>query len=147
MHFVFHIETVLLLVTFINKFNEVLSFQNLEDVDVVYICFMNDFLIIIFLGGAPTSIYVTFSIRPSIHSSVHLSVHRTAYLRNCTWSGHNFWCTYVKWWYIKAFFFSFFQNFDFLGCSGGKWAKISPKREIAITSVRTISQEPYIILS
>ena len=30
-------------VTFINKLNEVLSFQNSENVDIVYVCFMNNF--------------------------------------------------------------------------------------------------------
>ena len=47
-----------------------------------------------FLGGAPTSIYHFF--RPSVR--------RAPYLRNRTLSDHNFWYTYVKWWYVQAFF-------------------------------------------
>ena len=30
-----------------------------------------------------------------------------------------FWCTRVKWWHLLVIF-SFFQNFDFLGCKGGE---------------------------
>ena len=51
----------------------------------------------------------------SVHLSVGLSIRHAAYLRNRTSSDHNIWYTYVKWWYLHAFF-SFFQNFDFLGC-------------------------------
>ena len=42
LHFIFHIEPVLLLVKFINKFNDALSFQNLKNVDIFNIYFMND---------------------------------------------------------------------------------------------------------
>ena len=44
-----------------------------------------------FLVGHPP-LYVTFSVRPSVHPSVC----RTPYLRNYTSSDHNFWYTYVK---------------------------------------------------
>ena len=37
-------------------------------------------------------------------------IHHTPYLRNRTSYDHNFWYTYVKWWYLQAYF-SFFQNF------------------------------------
>ena len=40
--FTVYIEIMVLLVTFINKLNEV-SFQTLSNVDIVYICFMYDF--------------------------------------------------------------------------------------------------------
>ena len=70
----------------------------------------------------------------SLFLSIHLSVCRVLYLRNRTSSHHNFWYTYLKWWYLQAFF-TFFKNFDFLGCYGGKRAKNSPKWEITITSV------------
>ena len=77
------------------------------------------------MGHPP--LYVTFSICPSVYPSVC----RAPYLRNCTSPDHNFWCTYVKWWYLQGFF-SFFKNFDFLSC---KSAKNSPKWKITITSV------------
>ena len=59
----------------------------------------------IFLGGAPTSICHFF----------HPFVRRSPYLRNYTSSVHNLWYTYVKWWYLQELF-SFFKNFDVLGC-------------------------------
>ena len=43
----------------------------------------------IFLGG---SLYVTFSVCPSVHPSV------THHLRNRTSFNHNFWYPCVKWW-------------------------------------------------
>ena len=52
-----------------------------------------------FLGGAPTSIWHFF----------RQSVCRAAYLRNRTSSGHNFWQTYVKWWYLQVLFFYFLR--------------------------------------
>ena len=50
------------------------------------------------VGKAP--LYVTFSVRPSVC--------HTSYLRNCTSYDHNFWYTYVKWWYLQDLFFIFF---------------------------------------
>ena len=56
----------------------------------------------LFLCEPSTSICHFFcpSIRPSIHC--------TPYLRNHTSSNHNFWCTFVKWWYLQVFFSFFF---------------------------------------
>ena len=105
-----------------------------------------------FLGGLPASICHFFN--PSIRPSICLSVHRAQYFRNCTSRDHYFhstmtknsvrqtpyprnhtsydchlWYTCVKW-YLHDFF-SFFQNFDFLGGrakKGGKGrAKNAPK--------------------
>ena len=83
-------------------------------------------------------LYVTFSICSSICCA--------PYLRNCTSSNHNFWYTCGKWWYLQVFF-SFFWNFGFLGCYGGKRAKNNPKWKITITYVNAISQEQYSIWS
>ena len=80
-----------------------------------------------FLVGRPP-LYVTFSVRPSICPSlcpsVCPSVHCAAYLRNHTSSDHNFWRTYVKWWYLKAFFFIFFKILIFLAVRVVKGQKI-----------------------
>ena len=54
----------------------------------------------------------------------------TPYLRNCTSSDHNFWYTYVKWWYLQGFFT--FSKFCFLGCYGGKRVKNSPEWKITM---------------
>ena len=66
--------------------------------------------------------------------SIHLSVHRAPFLRNRTSSNHNFWYTCVKWRYLLVFF-SFFWNFDFLGCWGVKRQKIAQKWKLTMTSV------------
>ena len=76
---------------------------------------------------------VCLTICLSVCPSVFPSVHCAQCLRNRTSPDHNFWYTYVKWWYLWLLF-SCFQNFDFLGCYGGKRAKNSPKWEM-ITSV------------
>ena len=55
-------------------------------------------ILLIFLGGAPTSICHFFC--PTGRPSVCPSVHRAPYLRNRTLSDHNFWYAYVKWWYL-----------------------------------------------
>ena len=39
----------------------------------------------------------------------------TPYLSKHTWFDHVFCCTSLKWWHLQMFF-SFFQNFGFLGC-------------------------------
>ena len=62
--------------------------------------FISHDVLFFFLGGAPSSIC------------------------HCTSSDHNFWYTYIKWWYLKAFF-SFFQNFDFLAVRGITGQKIA----------------------
>ena len=54
------------------------------------------------------------------------SVHHASYLRNHTSYDSYLWYPYVKWFYLQTSF-SFFQNFNFLGCFGGKKAKIGPK--------------------
>ena len=43
LHFIAHIQIMVLLVTFINKLNEE-TFQTLRNVDIAYICFLYDFL-------------------------------------------------------------------------------------------------------
>ena len=98
-------------------------FKNCKEVEHIMIMIIA--IICIFYVGHPP-LYVTFSIR--------LFIRCTAYLRNHTSSNHNFWYTYVKWWYLQVFI-SFFQNFDFLGCYVGKRAKNTPKWEITITFV------------
>ena len=47
------------------------------------------------------------------------------HLRNSDAYDHDFWYTCVRWWHLV--FFSFSQNFDFLGCQRGKRAKNGPK--------------------
>ena len=81
-----------------------------------------------FLGGAPTSVCHFFC----------PSVCHPAYLRNRTSSDHNFWYTHIKWWYLQVLF-SFFQNFDFLDCCGGKRAKNGPKWTIITSATHRIS--------
>ena len=51
----------------------------------------------------------------SLFPSVRPYVCCTPCLRNRTSSNHNVWYTCVKWWYLQEFY-SFFWNFDFLGC-------------------------------
>ena len=84
-----------------------------------------------FLGGAFTSVCHFF------HPSVCPSVCCAPYLRNRTSTDHNLCYAYVKWWYLQGVF-SFFLNFDFLGC---KRTKNSLKWKITITSfTRHISE-------
>ena len=60
--------------------------------------------------------------------SVWSSAHRAPYLRNCTPCDHNFWYTYVKWWYHPVFCSFRFCFFRLLGRGvGGKTAKEGPK--------------------
>ena len=67
------------------------------------------------------ALYVTFS----VHLSTSLCLHRAPYLRNHTYSDHNFWCTCVKWWYLQDFFY----------LKKILRAKNSPKWKITITSI------------
>ena len=53
------------------------------------------------------------------------SVHRAPYLRNHTLYDHHLWYTCVKGWFLQAFF-SFFHNFNFLGCYWIKRARNDP---------------------
>ena len=82
-----------------------------------------------------TQLYMSLfpSVRP-FGLSIPSSLCHTAYLRNRASPDHNFWYTYVKWWYLHAFFF-IFSKFCFFGLLGGKRAKNSPKWEITIASV------------
>ena len=70
----------------------------------------------------------------SLFPSVRPSVCRAAYLMNRTSSDHNFWYTYVKWWYLQAVSF-IFSKFYFFELLGGKRAKSGPIWEITVTSV------------
>ena len=72
-----------------------------------------------------THLYMSLfpSVRPSVSPSVHCTWSRP-YLRNRTSSDHSFWYTYVKWWYLQAFF-SLFLNFNFWAIRGVKEQKIA----------------------
>ena len=61
----------------------------------------------------------------------------TTYLRNSKAYDHDFWYTFVKWWYLQVFFsFFFFLYFLFK-----KWPKMTKK----MCLLQLISQKPYII--
>ena len=60
------------------------------------------------------------------------------YLSNSIAYDHNFWLYLCKM-MISSTFFSFFQNFDFLGCYRGKRAKNDPKLEEKLSVVLPIS--------
>ena len=49
LHFIVHIDITVLLVTCSDKYNAVLSFQNLKNTDIVYICFINKIFLSIFI--------------------------------------------------------------------------------------------------
>ena len=68
-------------------------------------------------------------------------VRHALYLRNLTYDYH-LWYTCVKWWYPQLFF-SFFQNFDFSGCLGGKRAKNGPKWQKILSVTFGISGTIY----
>ena len=68
-------------------------------------------------------------------------VRHALYLRNLTYDYH-LWYTCVKWWYPQLFF-SFFQNFDFSGCLGGKRAKNGPKWQKILSVTLGISGTIY----
>ena len=72
-----------------------------------------------FFSLAPWALSVGIHIYMSLFLSVWSSAHRAPYLRTCTPCDHNFWYTYVKWWYLPVFC-SF--RFCFSGCWGGGWA-------------------------
>ena len=74
-----------------------------------------------FLGWAPTSICHFFC--PSVCPPVCCA----PYLRNCTSSDHNFWYTYVKWWYLQGVFFNFFLILIFWAVRGVKGQKVAQK--------------------
>ena len=65
--------------------------------------------------------HLYMSVFPSICPSVHSFVCCARYLRNYTSSDHNFWYTYVKWWYLPGFclfFFLIFSKFWLFGLVG-----------------------------
>ena len=66
----------------------------------------------------------------------------TPYLMKHTSYDCDFWYTFVKWWHLQVVF-SFFQNFDFLGCYGGKKAKNALKWQKILS--HSVSQQSYII--
>ena len=48
---------------------------------------------------------------------------------------------------ISPRFFSFFQNFDFLGCELGKWAKTGPNDKTFLSAALHISRTiPHMIV-
>ena len=47
-------------------------------------------------------------------------IRHVPYLRNSVAYDHDFWYTWVKWWYLQAFF-SFFSTFWFFGLLGRGW--------------------------
>ena len=78
----------------------------------------------------------------SLFSSIRLSIFCSPYLRNCTSCDHKFWYTFVKWWYLQAFF-SFFQNFDFVVCWVKRQKVVQNDKKFRLWCI--ISQEPCII--
>ena len=52
--------------------------------------------------------------------------------------------TRVKWRHIQFVFFSFFQNFDFVGCYGVKGQKMDQNDKKFCLS-HSVSQEPYLV--
>ena len=72
-----------------------------------------------------------------------LTITSVTHLRNSIAYDHDFWYICVKWRYLQEFFFSFFSNFDFSSCLGGKSAKNSPKWKITYFPHAPLSQEQY----
>ena len=63
------------------------------------------------------------------------------FLRNHTYNW-DFWYACVKWWHLQMLF-SFFQNFDCLGCEGIKWQKmVQNDRKFCLFN--SVSQEQYL---
>ena len=59
-------------------------------------------------------LYITFSVR--------LYIRGAPYIRNHILCDHNFWYTFVKWWYFQVYYFISF-NPDFLSIKGQKIAQ------------------------
>ena len=108
-------------------------------------CLITGLVVIFFQWGNPP-LCVTFSIRLLVRPCMCSSLRRAPYLRNGTSSNYKFWHACIKWWHLQLFF-SFFWNFNFLGCCGGKSAKYSPKWKTTIILWHTISEEQYSILA
>ena len=66
-----------------------------------------------------THLYMSFFL------SVCLSICCAPYLRNHTSSDHNFWYTYIKWWYFQVPFSHFFKNLIFWAVREVKGQKIT----------------------
>ena len=78
--------------------------------------------------------HLYMSLFPLVRLSICPSRTMNHVVRNSIAYDYDFWHTILKWWYFQVLF-SFFLNFDFLGCYGGKRTKNSPKWKITITSV------------
>ena len=87
------------------------------------------------MGDPP--LYVTFSVTFS-------SIPCPSYIRKCTSCDHNFSYAFVKWWYLKGFFFQFFKIFIFQAANGVRGQKMVQNNK-KFYPLLTISQEPYII--
>ena len=89
----------------------------------------------LFLGWAPMSMCHFFhpSICPSIAHHISGTIHHEIIIFGAC----------AKWWYLQDFF-SFFQNFDFLGVLVGQKMTKWPKMKRFCLS-HFISQEPYIL--
>ena len=65
---------------------------------------------------------------------ITITSHHVSYLRNSIAYDHDFWYTFVKWWYLQVFFF-IFVKFSFFGLLGGQRSKNSSKWKIRIKSI------------
>ena len=65
---------------------------------------------------------------------------RTPYLRKHTSYDCDFWYPFEKRWYLQMLF-SFFQNVDFLGCSGAKRAKNDQFISLYLKNCRSYHQD------
>ena len=72
-----------------------------------------------------------------------MKIHNMPYLRNSIAYEHDFCYTFVKWWYLWAFF-HFFKILIFWVVSGVKRQKMAQNDKKSCL-LRSISQEPYII--
>ena len=67
------------------------------------------------------------------------SFRRALHLRNHTSYDRYFWCACVKWWHLQMLF-SFFQNFGFSCCYGGKREKNGTKWQSILSALLPISE-------
>ena len=65
-------------------------------------------------------------------------IRHAPYLRNSVAYDHNFWYTCVIWWYLLTFY-SYFTDFDFLGCSWGKKPKMAQNNKTVLSVTFRIS--------
>ena len=78
------------------------------------------------------------------HKMKNNYIRHAPYLRNCTLSDHDFWCIYVKWWYLPVLYF--LKMLIFQAVRGAKGQKMA-QNEKYLHPWHTISEEPYIIWS